>query len=492
MPPPGIIINGDTTWITGMTTFGRVSTPNGPSDEIVYGLEYINGGNRIQYVIVLDPQGTYNAAIVTNGPAASVNNSGTYALTGALTMANAVDPTGAATGSAELVLATAFINDAAPIGADSHLYMYPDPYDLGGSVAPYDFAADLPSGQAVGVVLGHQNRIVILQQNEYLWTNASPGKVLAGEFEHFYYTDPPNTIPGNGNPDSLAQNEVFVQEWPLGVGCYGSISAGELFCVKHNGGGFIVSGDLNNPTVTWLGGVTPTYNLNATAVSTPIGMVYLSNANGLWAWNGSNTSQKISVQLNDDFYIIPDPLPSIGPTYNLVVWAELFMVPNNYLFDTTTGGWWKLDNQTVPFAWYGVAYDGSSLYAMPSNVTQSTQPVVYQYSQDTPANVYSWKSYPIPKSIDRMVEVQECAVRAQGNGMVTLTFTADDGSSGPTQPASATFSTTTRPVLQRQVVATTGYDVTVTITSTGTGGGPAPVVYGFSVGFLETTPVNPT
>jgi hypothetical protein len=76
--------------------------------------------------------------------------------------------------------------------------------------------------------------------------------------------------------------------------------------------------------------------------------------------------------------------------------------------------------------------------------------------------------------------------------MVTLTFTADDGSSGPTQPASATFSTTTRPVLQRQVVATTGYDVTVTITSTGTGGGPAPVVYGFSVGFLETTPVNPT
>jgi hypothetical protein len=486
--PAGAVSNGVTNWLTGMTTYGRMS---GGSDEIVYGIENVTANQRTQYVIVLDPQTGYNTAIITKGPATSTVGSLSYAVTAALTMANASDNTGVTTGTAVLAITSSFINDAAPLGGTPWLFLYPDPTDPGGTTAPKDYSAYLPA-TGTGVVLAHQNRIVILQQNEYPWTNAIANKVLAGEFEHFYYTDPPNTVPGNGNPDSLTQNEVFVQEWPLGVGCYGSISAGELFCVKHNGGGFIVSGDLNNPTVTWLGGVTPTYNLNATAVSTPIGMVYLSNANGLWAWNGSNTSQKISVQLNDDFYIIPDPLPSIGPTYNLVVWAELFMVPNNYLFDTTTGGWWKLDNQTVPFAWYGVAYDGSSLYAMPSNVTQSTQPVVYQYSQDTPANVYSWKSYPIPKSIDRMVEVQECAVRAQGNGMVTLTFTADDGSSGPTQPASATFSTTTRPVLQRQVVATTGYDVTVTITSTGTGGGPAPVVYGFSVGFLETTPVNPT
>jgi hypothetical protein len=495
MPPPGIIINGDTTWITGMTTFGRVSTPNGPSDEIVYGLEYINGGNRIQYVIVLDPQGTYNAAIVTNGPAASVNNSGTYALTGALTMANAVDPTGAATGSAELVLATAFINDAAPIGADSHLYMYPDPYDLGGSVAPYDFAADLPSGQAVGVVLGHQNRIVILQQNEYLWTNASPGKVLAGEFEHFYYTDPPNTIPGNGNPDSLAQNEVFVQEWPVGVGTYGSISAGELFLVKHSGGGFIVSGDLNNPTITWLGGVTPTYGANTTCASSPIGIAYLSNNNGLYVWNGSNTSQKLSGNLNDDFWAVPQPPPSIGPTCNVASWGQWIVAPNNYLYDITTQGWWKLDNQTVPFSWYATSWDGNTLYAMPSNVSgpnASTLPTVYQFSRSVPAPSFSWRSYPIPKSVNRTIEIQEVAVRAQGNGTVVLNFTGTNGTSQNTNPFTLTLDAANQPQLIRADLAPQqAQDVTVTIMSTGTAGGPAPVVYGFSVGFLETTPVNP-
>ena len=242
--PGGTVTTGITNWITGMVTFGLVATPTGPSDEIIYGLESINGGNRIQYIVVIDPQGTYNATIHTNGPAASVNNSGTYALTGALTMANASDPSGVATGTAAVVLATGFIEDAAPIGAYSYLLMYPDPTNPGGTVVPKDYSGSIPPGQAIGVVLAHQNRIVILQQDEYLWTNASAGKVLAGEFEHFYYTDPPNTVPGNGSGSSLAQNEVFVQEWPVGVGTYGSVSAGELFLVKHSGGGFIVTARL--------------------------------------------------------------------------------------------------------------------------------------------------------------------------------------------------------------------------------------------------------
>ena len=56
-------------------------------------------------------------------------------------------------------------------------------------------------------------------------------------------------------------------------GAWGSISASELFLVRHSGGGYVISGDLNSPTVTRLPGVTSTNGIVQVAGQTPIGLV---------------------------------------------------------------------------------------------------------------------------------------------------------------------------------------------------------------------------
>lgn len=482
-------------WVSGAFVYGPVVGTDGGSggDELVYCIDSVNSSNnRLQAICATQTGGLWNRVIHSRTGTSSDNPGEVYGFTAALTMTNASDPTGVATGTAGLAMTTAFIADAAAIGAYGYLAIYPDPSSPGTTAVPHDYSADLP-GQPdgeTGILFGHQGRIVIFQQNTYLWT---PDASLAAPLDQIYYTDPANTVPGNGSGDSLAQDEVFVQEWPLGAGAWGSISAGELFVVKNRGGGYIVSGDLDSPTITFLAGITPTFGANYLAAPGLQGMVYASSNNGVWVWDGGNVSVKLSNQLNDDFFVVPTHLPTIGPPGSFQQWADLIITPNNYVFDTVTGGWWRLDDAAVPFSWFGLSSDADTLYCFPNRIPDDTETVAWKYSKSVPSTAWQWKSYPLERSLFRQIIVREVVIRAQGVGTLTVTLNGVNGTELGTSPATpVSIDSPDQPVYLRFDTGILAQDITLTLLAEGTDGGPAPVVYAISIANIETTPNSPT
>lgn len=490
--PSAAFQDGRDNWITGVLVYGPVSggEGDGAGDELLFCIDSVSAApSRLQAICALQTAGAWNRVLYSATGDCADSAGQVYGFSAVLTMANASDSTGVATGTAVVAMATDFLNDIDNVG---RLFLYPDPTNPKKSSAPFykDYSADLPGSPVPdgGILFGHQGRIVFLSQAQYDWTGT---EILDGPYEQIYYTDPANTVPGNGNPDSLAQDVVFVQEWPVGGGAWGSMSAGELFVVKHRGGGYIVSGDLNEPTVTFLAGVTPTFGTTV-ACQTPIGLIYLSVNNGCWLWNGSNVSQKISNQINDDFFRTPDPLPVIGAGYQAFSWVDMVVTSNNWVYDTVTGGWWVLDNQAVSYTWFGQSWDSDLLYAFPGHVTGHTQPICYKYDKTSPTNQFKWTSYPMPRSIFKSIVVREVVVRAQGFGTITVVLQGVGGSTDTTVPVDVDLNSTEQPVYLRFDTGIEAQDVTVQVTSTGDSDGPAPIIYGISTGVVQTLLVGPT
>lgn len=478
LPPEDAVQDGITNWVTGAQIFGRVVS----WDDIVYGLESVDGSNQRRFNLMsLFPQIDTTLTLETLGPATSTTAAVPWATTGGLTMVNTTAPY-TARGNACCAIGYTFVQDS---GIVSYLWLYPDPANPGAGPTPGTIS--LPGGVGIGRIVLHQNRIVNLSDELYLWGGTVDGQTaaLAGEMEQFYYTDPPNSnVMGT-------QDEVFVQEHPQGVGCWGSISAGELFLVKRQGGGYIISGDLNSPTVTYLPGVVPTYDLDCESVSCPAGLVYLSQNNGAWLWNGSSVSTKISGQLRDDFFM-GHLGANFGPKGSLAAWGNYVVLPNNWIYDIQAASWWRLDNQAVPFAWAGYSYDGAALYLLPPSITEHTDPVVYEYSRTSPANRFQWQSFPLAVSRDRAITVREVVIRAQGTGQVSVTLTGVDGTAASSTPAAGVFDSPTQPAIVPLAVGITAHDVTVTVESVGDSSGPAPVIYSIDVGYADQLPAGRT
>jgi hypothetical protein len=480
-PLPGIVktvssgftpASGATAYINGAVIHGLAFN----DDEIVYGIETkFANARQFQLTSYIDGVGV-TSPIFGVGPATDTGTSGINALTGALTRVNPTTPT--QPGQPCIALAYTFAQDA---GAIFYNWLYPNPAATG-SFSLYTFVPSYNS-----LCLTHQNRVVELGVTNYPWVGTVGGQpTVFPTNETFNYTDPPNSnVMG-------AQNEVFVEEDPSGVGAWGSISAGELFMVKHAGGGVIVSGDLNSPTVTYLGGVTPTYGTLNQSAQTLVGLVYASNDNGVWAWQGGMTSQKLSGNLNDDFWALPT---QGGISFSATSLGDWLCMTNGWVFDTANGGWWKLNTPGFVPLYYGTKADGSGIWAVALSFLHASDPVIAEYSYASPSNSYTWKSYPLAQTKDRNISIQEVVVRCQGNGAITLVFEGVTGTTGTTLPTPVNINST-QPVMVRMDVGSTAgtfqaQDVTLSIASVGTGSGPAPTVYSVSIGFTESTPVNP-
>jgi hypothetical protein len=359
-------------------------------------------------------------------------------------------------------------------------WLYPDPTN-DTSDTPYTLipAANAPIADG----LTHQNRLVVLQ---YLWYSYGASGSFQGSNEFMSYTDPPNSLTYG------AQDELFVAEHPTGVGAWGSLDASELFMVKNLGGGYLISGDLNNPVVSRLPGVTSTYGVECRTAETQIGIVYASKGRGLWAWNGGTSSVKISEQLNDDFFIASIPLPVFyGPTVDICSWGDWIVCTNDWLFDTNTGGWWQLSpgvTSPSPHLLYGASWDGETLYAAP--VIPTVDIVVDQYKRSTPASAYTWESYPVRqanKTNDKPISVHEVVVRAQGVGTITVTLTGIGGSSSSASPSDVvTIDSPDQPVMTVLMIGLTAQDVTIELSvAATTPPAAAPVVFSVAIGYTE-------
>jgi hypothetical protein len=262
--------------------------------------------------------------------------------------------------------------------------------------------------------------------------------------------------------------------------------------VKCRGGGVLISGDLVNPTVIYLPGVMPTGYIYGRTDTDESGLYYCSDQAGAYIWNGGNTSTKISLQLEDNFFI-PNPIfPYFSMSYFVYRWHDLMCFSNNYVYQPRTNGWWRLLNpSTASFfhytgGWYGNQIYASTVYA---DTVGSDQIFLYKFDNTVPASSWQWQSLPIRVSEDRNVDLREIVVRASlpysPNSGATIQVTAID-QFGNTYPCDliTMLSTVTSPQMYRLPIRCQSEDIQVLVqASTASGSYPAPVVHSLSFGY---------
>lgn len=490
IPSPGTGDNG--IYVNGFYAFGPLSPATTYLDEVFLGLEYVEATTRKWRFYRLrffnNPASPNGFAALTNVDLLQVYNSTTgaavntryWGMSFASDRINTVDAT---LPGVPVVATDYFDQGGSTIVAGRSMFTFPDP-------STASVTAIFPFSTTPGQVIGHQGRLIQLQGIGY---SHGAGEAVATN-EQVSFTDPPN------GPNMGTQNEVFSQENPTGYGAWGSISAGELFFVKHQGGGLIVSGDVANPSITRLPGVISSGGTISRAVSTPQGLFYISNRVGVCVWRGGDTSEVVSEQLDGDFYLTSfgSPFTASGTFMNgvsasLESWGPWVLVSNNWLYNTITHAWWRIeDPATVAINWWSKSFDARYMWGATPTYTLDTIPVVHLWDQFTPATNYSWQSHPIPATQNRLIEVRDIVVVAQGSGTVTVTLTAFDGT---TQAETFNVTNATQPQRLRPAQGGTfikGYNVVVRIQADSTTTAPAPVVHALHLGTRPAQPVVAT
>ena len=334
-----------------------------------------------------------------------------------LTMDNPIDGT---SGTAIIAISSedtagqpciAFVNGgvaSATNDSTGQVFLYPDPsqptvltaqqliYPIGGG----GFSS------IAGQVLCHQNRILVLAGTNYGWPVGSGFNTN----ENINFTDPPNSA-FYGD-----QMTVLQAEDPYGYGAWSSVSAGELFLVKKRGGGAVMTGDIFSPNVTFYPGIQSTGGMYGRADAGSLGVFYCSLDNGAWLWNGGNTAQKISMQLDDNFYV-PAEFTSDAIDYGYFVQCigDKAFFSNNWMYDMTLHSWWIYYPQSsqggTNLFWVNPV-SGRYFYAANLSFT-GTNDFMYQFDMQTPAQTYQWQSLPLRlASPNHVNDVRQLYVRA--------------------------------------------------------------------------------
>jgi hypothetical protein len=506
-PASSVPESGYVNVITGLFALGPVAsgTAGFPGDSVVVGVESIKNDLSERDFHLFDTLWVPHAGLpayqrtLSPTPLGPATNYGAVpqfcTMTGAPTIASGggnIRPT--------FALAYWFLSGTtAPYIGSPYQWLYQNP--TADSTSLYLMNVDGSNSAYPAYALAHESRIVYIQKSQFNWTSINYQDVVN---EFFNYTEPPLSVTLG------TQAETFVPENPTGIQAWGSISSSELFCVKGNGGGFVLTGDLNTPTVTRLPGVQSTYGLCSRVAQTPIGLVYLSNNHGAWLWNGGNTSQKISNQLDDNFYDVPFAYNSQtkfsqavfdGPAADCCTWGDWIIFSNDWLYDTIGGGWWQMSaGNNGPHVWYQTARNGDILYACPLQPTASI--LVELYQRSVPAIDFTWTSAPIrlpDTTKDRQLIIKEIIVRAQGTGKVYVNVSGVN----QTNPAYMAVNSSISPEICRMTVGANGgggpmisESMQVFIQSAGatTGpdaGAPAPIVYSVAIGYEETAALVP-
>lgn len=338
---------------------------------------------------------------------------------------------------------------------------------------------------SASVLFWHQMRLVYFQRTSYTKITGI-GSLGGGPLIYTlpYLATAPFTAPAA----SATLANLYVDRLQS-FGSYGSISTGELILIGQLAGeSLFVQGDLDSPSVNILRGVHPTGKWNSPGLSTRRGLLYGTEKDGIWLWDGSNSSQKVSPQLVDNFYERTTPTSFnsssgvVGESMHPAVWGDYVVYPNNFLLDMETMGWWKLDNPSqynmMMFSSEGTRYLYGAIDAIQSGTTDS----LMQYDKTVGANSYSWQSQPIPVGTPgRLVEVYDIEVKASvsqstTNHTVTITLTNEDAT---TQAETFTFTSTDLniPKRLRKPTFMRGVDIICRIEATGAGVTDAPVVH---------------
>lgn len=211
---------------------------------------------------------------------------------------------------------------------------------------------------------------------------------------------------------SAFTSALFLPELASKIHSWGSISTGEFLVIFEGGGAVMITGDIGAPTsAITLPGVRGTGLARGAAIPTPIGLVYPTDSDGVWAWNGGNVAQKISTQLPDNAFLRPISTmggpggwtlgdPSVNNQGDL--WNNWIMFPNNYFFDTQSNSWWQCEDPTVTLfsvhaqsvstGRYFYSSDSTATFLAPSSTGYAK---ILRWDELTPASSYRWISNPI-------------------------------------------------------------------------------------------------
>lgn len=367
----------------------------------------------------------------------------------------------------------------------------------GGGGSAQRFWATFPSASALGTIgngsisstknpegiFGHQGRSVELDQES--WTHGGVGTWSFNE--QIFYT--------SVNLASLAHTTaaVYGQEDASGFGAFGSANASEAMLVRVGYGGYIIRGDLDNPTVLFVPGIPGSGNTRNTACQSPVGMVYGSRFGGVWAWAGGDTADLLSPQLENDFWN-----PG-GTTFDFVdyagkfaFWKEWILTPNNWLYDWRNKSWWRIDDPSVIsiYHWLQNA-DSHVMYGCPATIGDNS-PSLYNWDASAAATSYSWESQPLPLGNYKTGQVRECVITAQGVGTVAFTISGFDAAGNlQTETHTGTWSTSLRPEAERFPVSLHALShVRVKLVATATSAA-TPIIWDVTLMYREDTHLAP-
>lgn len=322
-------------------------------------------------------------------------------------------------------------------------------------------------GLPVDQVIGHQGRVVCFPL--FGWgagtNNVHPDNEL------IYWTTFNDATTLDPQLSSYAQ-VVAYPERDTGYEIQASIANDQLLLIKRAGGGLILQGDLNDFVAIPQPGIkSPGFALNRGTQSN-VGYLYPSEAGGVWALEGNRSSRNISPYMEPNFWrprpVYPaNPIDVGPPTYiqqdngwgldytGCAQWQQWALFPANWLYDSDTQAWWRLDETPViaqgnsditgPLEahWWCTDWTGRWAWSSPSGYSDvdyngNDCPVFHEYDRLTAAGYYQWLSHPMRASISNRVEVLDIALTMEtfdetdmwSPSYIEITVLADDASSG--------------------------------------------------------------
>lgn len=288
----------------------------------------------------------------------------------------------------------------------------------------------------------------------------------------------------------------FAEEKPFRSGVVASITADEIIFIKDREGAVLVRGDLDNPTVVQLPYVESTHGAYSIPAKSNFGLVY-GTINGIYVWEGGESARYISPQLEGWFWNHDVALNYLGNRGRFAWWNPWVVVPNNFVYDSRSESWWRLDtptNTTVACNVADVVNTGNRLYLFPHKIAANASPMWYTATPDVLADTYTWQSQPLVESRTRVMTVQEIHLMvtpaSTHAGSVTVTLTGFDKNGVAATPVSTVFTlaaNTNPQMLHKDVVTNfqaTHIQVRIEANSNNTAK-PAPKVHSIGIATAE-------
>lgn len=295
----------------------------------------------------------------------------------------------------------------------------------------------------------HQGRLCTFGFVPQISANGQWNSNVSFETDHMWYSLVRQ--PGTGGANAL-----LMEENQSGFGAVASLTADQLFVVKNYGGGYLLRGSLSNPTVVRLPFVQSTEGVASRPALSPLGVVY-GTRTGVYAYAGGDTSEKLSPQLDGMFWrstSSPTTEQYGGIESRFEYWDPFVCVGNNFLFDTRTKSWWRLDIPSDfndrPFSHYSVSAGTGKLYAFHYKLDAASRAVWQTFDRTSLAGSWSWQSQPLVETqTPDMWEFQELEIitmrptSASDTCTVAVTLTGYDYNGASVSSPTTTFNLAT-------------------------------------------------